>query len=512
MDTLTQMQIESYITLIACFMTFILALMSWMNRRHERINIAFSLLMINLAISELLSFKISLLNNVQDFRFWMKFSFLFNGLEIITIFYFVLVLTGYLNRMDEKILGIKLKHYFSGLVALMITGVFFQISTDFLSESYIMTESGKFDIEWSPFMYPIELIIIVLFYVIFTLLFRAYKREGKEIRKTFLKHQIIGIIIILASGPVLGITIPLLGFDSVPFVNFSIMIASVIFYLSINRYQFETIRELNIGLERKVEDRTRHLRETQAKLVQSEKMAALGRLVAGIAHEINNPVAAVLSSSSTSVKGLRKMESYVEESDSSADERLNKISGLIPLLKNSHQTIEGGSNRVANLVKRMKEFIQLDEPEMKVADMHEGIDSSIELFRNTVEEKITFHKRYGKTPAIRCYPAKLNQLYLQLFDNANKAHSKNITIRTISNSNHITIAVIDDGDGIPEEDLDKIFEPGYTRWSVGVGVGLGLSICYQIVQDHNGTIRVGSKVGEGTVVTVTLPIKPYKSS
>ena len=133
-------------------MTFILALMSWMNRRHERINIAFSLLMINLAISELLSFKISLLNNVQDFRFWMKFSFLFNGLEIITIFYFVLVLTGYLNRMDEKILGIKLKHYFSGLVALMITGVFFQISTDFLSESYIMTESGKFDIEWSPFM------------------------------------------------------------------------------------------------------------------------------------------------------------------------------------------------------------------------------------------------------------------------------------------------------------------------------------------------------------------------
>ena len=262
-------------------------------------------------------------------------------------------------------------------------------------------------------------------------------------------------------------------------------------------------------LERTNEDLSNaniELRLTQAQLVQSEKMASMGRFVAGMAHEFNNPISAVQSSSMNIRSCVAKLDKSVRELPDS--EQTTNINRLLSLLLQSEKVVTEGSSRVARIVAKMKSFVKLDEAERQMFDVNNCIDDTLAVFEQERKQDIEIIRELGELPRILCYPAKLNQLFLQLLSNANHAITSVgvIRIRTFTQPNEVVVEISDNGIGIPQDKMARIFDPGYTTWGVGVGVGLGLSIVHQIVQEHGGDIQVESGVGLGSTFRVLLPM------
>lgn len=250
------------------------------------------------------------------------------------------------------------------------------------------------------------------------------------------------------------------------------------------------------------------LRETQSQLVQSEKMAALGNLVAGIAHEINTPVGAINSMHNTAVRAVEKLKDFFLNSLPPELSEDRKLLGALKIIENSNGIIKSGTERVINIVRRLRSFARLDEAEVKEADIHEGLEDSLTLAHHELKHRVTVHKNFGDLPRISCYPGRLNQVFLNMIVNASQAIKEKgeITITTYRKDNKAYIEIKDTGVGIPKDNLKKIFDPGFTTKGVGVGTGLGLSICYRIIQDHQGEIKVESEVGKGTIFTIILPM------
>ncbi len=252
----------------------------------------------------------------------------------------------------------------------------------------------------------------------------------------------------------------------------------------------------------------RNLREAQTQVVQSQKMAALGRLVAGVAHEFNNPVGAVQSANNTLKLAVKKLDKLIDASDPGKAESMQPAASILSIIQNCQQVVEEGMQRVSSIVKRLRTFACLDEAEIQRVDIHENLKDTISILENELKPGISIRTRFAKLPDITCYPAKLNQLFLQLIRNSNQAFERSgeITVSTRILEESVQVVVSDTGRGIPEKNLNKIFDPGFTTWGVGVGVGLGLSICYQIVQEHHGKVEVESQVGKGSTFTVSLPL------
>ncbi|MDW8436647.1 MAG: ATP-binding protein [Chloroherpetonaceae bacterium] len=287
---------------------------------------------------------------------------------------------------------------------------------------------------------------------------------------------------------------------------------------------------LNSQLEQKVEERTAELRNAQTQLIQSEKMAALGQMVAGLAHEVNTPLAFV----KTNLEGMREFHKdlfkLVEESEKLCDalqrddldridEHFARLAEIQRHLKESNRIQDisdmlreslTGMDRIQELVINLKNFSRLDEAEYKYADIHAGIDSTLLIANNIIKNKAKVIKEYAPKVFAECYPAQLNQVFLNLITNAAQAieHSNGeIRIKTEVVDGYAVIRVSDNGKGIPKEHLNKIFEPFFTTKPVGQGTGLGLSICYQIIEKHHGSIKVESQVGVGTTFTIKIPTK-----
>ena len=252
------------------------------------------------------------------------------------------------------------------------------------------------------------------------------------------------------------------------------------------------------------------LNQTQALLVQSEKMASLGTMAAGVAHEINTPVGAVSSASDTSRRSIDKVIETIDEGRDLDDiKKDSKFKLALENLKNNNDVIVMASERITKIVKSLRSFARLDEAEFKEADIHEGLDSTLTLLHHKTKDKIEIVKDYGDLPQIQCYPHRLNQVFMNILNNASQAilDKGTIKIETSKKKNEIYVKIIDDGEGIKKEILKKIFDPGFTTRGVGVGTGLGLSISYNIIKDHNGEIKVKSEEGKGTEVIIILPIK-----
>jgi signal transduction histidine kinase len=279
----------------------------------------------------------------------------------------------------------------------------------------------------------------------------------------------------------------------------------------------------SLSLERRVTERTEdlarknrdlentllQLQEMQKQLVMQEKLASLGNLVAGVAHEVNNPTGAVNSAADVSLRCIEKLRRMLREAGAGDDiSRSAEFSGLLNVLNENNQLIVSAGKRIANLVKGLKNFARLDEADLQTADVHEGLESTLLLVHHEFKNRIEIHKEYGSLPQITCYPNQLNQVFMNLFLNAVHAIEGNgtLTIKTESTGAAIRVIISDDGKGIPPQHLEKIFEPGFTTKGVGVGTGLGLPISYTIIQKHSGTLQVKSSVGVGTVFTITLPI------
>ncbi|MBL0060829.1 MAG: ATPase [bacterium] len=251
------------------------------------------------------------------------------------------------------------------------------------------------------------------------------------------------------------------------------------------------------------------LQQTQAQLIHSEKMATIGMLVAGVAHEINSPIGALGSMHATLVKALEKLKCNLT-CDGADNSVLNdpNVAATLAIIDEANRVITNGTLRVTSIVRRLRSFARIDEAERTVANIHEGIEDTLTLIDHEIKHKIQITRRFGAIPSILCYPGQLNQVFLNLLVNSRQAmeNGGEISITTGVEKSCIRIDFADTGKGIAPELLDKVFEPGFTTKQVGVGTGLGLFIVRSIVQAHGGIITVKSEVDKGTTFTIFLPI------
>jgi len=252
------------------------------------------------------------------------------------------------------------------------------------------------------------------------------------------------------------------------------------------------------------------MQETQTQLLQTEKMAALGQLVAGIAHEINTPIGSINSNNDILIRSVGKIREFLSCAECPKEVREDpEVLKIMGILEDVNRNNHIACDRIMNIIRSLKNFARVDQVERKRVNIHEGIDSSLILVYHQLKNRIQVVKEYGDLPQIECYPSQLNQVFMNLLVNAEQAMPEKgtITIKTFRDGESVKVAIRDTGIGIPKENLSKIFDPGFTTKGVGVGTGLGLSICHKIIQDHHGKITVESEVGKGTTFTIALPIR-----
>ena len=264
------------------------------------------------------------------------------------------------------------------------------------------------------------------------------------------------------------------------------------------------------------------LQQTQAQLIQTEKMSSLGQMVAGIAHEINNPVSFIhgnithLQEYTQNIFDLLNLyqklypDSHPEIEDLMAEIDIDYIIYDLPKIISSMQM---GTERIQNIVLSLRNFSRLDETEVKPADLHEGINNTLLILSHKLKEGVEILKNYGDLPLVECYPAQLNQVFMNIIANSIDAmlesdtQPKKIVIQTEKVAeDKVMVKIRDNGPGIPPEIKDKIFDPFFTTKPVGKGTGLGLSISYQIIEKHRGKIEVISQPGKGTEFAIALPV------
>jgi two-component system NtrC family sensor kinase len=235
-------------------------------------------------------------------------------------------------------------------------------------------------------------------------------------------------------------------------------------------------------------------------------------LIAGLAHELNTPLGAIHSNNDTLSRAIDKLKDLlVQDGFSGQAENRQATARLIDILQDVSANTSLATERLIGIVSSLKTFAHLDEAELKKADIHEGIESTLTIIQHQLRDRITVVKEFGELPLVECYAGRMNQVFLNLLVNAAQAipDRGTIVIRTSRAGDSVRISVSDNGVGIPPENLAKIFSPGFTTKGVGVGTGLGLSICYRIVQEHHGTIDVKSGGGQ-TTFTIDLPLRQRK--
>lgn len=291
----------------------------------------------------------------------------------------------------------------------------------------------------------------------------------------------------------------------------------------------QQLNELYTSLEQKVKERTEaladanyQLKEAQAMMVHSEKMRSLGELVAGIAHEINNPInfihGNIMILQNYTDDLIKLIDFYEENSGTIPDDIKAKIKDLrkqIDLdflrddVKDLIKSCIEGTQRTKNIILDLKNFSRMEEQVLTQFDIPKEIDTTLNILNNKYKNRITVIKEYeDNLPKIEAYGGQLNQVFMNILDNAQGAMKETgtLTIKISTENQNVKIQFTDTGCGIPKENLSKVFDPFFTTKPVGKGTGLGMSISYKVISNHNGTIEVESEVGVGTTFTIKLPI------
>lgn len=257
------------------------------------------------------------------------------------------------------------------------------------------------------------------------------------------------------------------------------------------------------------------VRALKAQLFESEKMAALGNLVAGIAHEINTPVGAIGSMHSTLRAALAKLRTALEQRLAKPLEEDAQLSRLISIVEEANRVVADGVERVTTLVGRLRSFARRDEEARVATNLEEALEDTLALLHHELKYGIEVVRDYAGLPVVDCYPGQLKQVFLNLLVNARQAIGKRkgrITVATRRVDDTVEISITDDGPGIAAEHLPRLFDAGFTTKGVAVGTGLGLAICQQLVARHGGSIEVESESCQGASFTVVLPWSPAPAS
>jgi two-component system, NtrC family, sensor kinase len=304
--------------------------------------------------------------------------------------------------------------------------------------------------------------------------------------------------------------------------------------LAVDRAEsFQTIEELSRGLEDKVRVRTeqlrtaneelqaayRELQATQLQLVQREKMASVGQLVAGVAHELNNPIGFVYSNVSTLEDFVRRLRGMLEayraaplapedQARLQGQWEARKVDYALKYLDSMIQGIKEGAERARKIVRDLRVFARTQDDVWQPVDLHEEIESSLTLLNHLLKDRVTVHRKFGELPEVECIRSQVDQVFLNLLANAAQAipGPGAITIETCREGDAAVVSIADTGPGIAPDALGRVFDPFFTTKPVGEGTGLGLSISYEIVTKHGGEIRAENAPDGGAVFTVRIPL------
>jgi len=279
-----------------------------------------------------------------------------------------------------------------------------------------------------------------------------------------------------------------------------------------------SLRERNVELE----VANRRLAEAHNQLLQSEKLASVGQLAAGIAHEINNPIAFVHSNLHSLDGYTRDIFSLLDAYEAAGEpasaqlQQLKRAANVgflredIPTLINESSD---GLTRVEKIIRDLREFTNIDKSERQLVDVHDALERTLSVAAHQIRPKADILREFGQVPLIECLPAQINQVFLALLVNAAQAIDTHgtITIGTGADDDQLWVRIADSGKGIAPEHLGRIFDPFFTTKPIGTGMGLGLSVAYSIVQQHGGSIEAHSEPGRGAVFTVRLPTRCARS-
>jgi signal transduction histidine kinase len=265
-----------------------------------------------------------------------------------------------------------------------------------------------------------------------------------------------------------------------------------------------TIYALHTGMAYTLLRISEEREEMQDQLILQEKMASLGSLVAGIAHEINSPVGTLQSATDVVTRCVNRIESLFAEG-----QPLEDVSKALKILKENTELIAVAGGRIANMVRSLRNFARLDEAEYQRANLHEDLESTLTLLEGALKNRIMVVKEFQAIPELFCFPGQLNQVFMSLLQNATEAIEGPGTIRisTFARDDFVHIQISDSGSGIAPEKLKRIFDFAFSEKGSRVKMRSGLVTAYSIVQRHRGNIAVESRLGEGSTFTVRLPIR-----
>ena len=513
------MNLFSVPMLISGILCALLSVITWLFRRRENLNRVFSFFTLTLAIDSFAFFIWFQFGSLENIFTWMRITFSAGFLVPTGLILFFFAFTGYDKRMDAKILGIKVRHFRVSSLLIVTVCMLLSLFTNLLIR-VSETPEDIWDLEFGPvgkFMFPL---FAIIFIYLFTMVFKGYRITDNKPQKRFILLLAVGtgMWILLGYGGAALFPVSSQVWNSISYLGTVLM--AIFYFVAILNYQSDKVYELNLNLERKVEDRTQQLeqknseleetlnklKQMQKQVIVQEKMATLGQLVAGLTHEINTPISAIRSMNDTKSKASMKLQTALENIAPDSAGKDHEIRKVMEVILKSDQLIDQGTERLHEIMKNLKNFARLDEAEMIVADIHEGLDSVLALIRHDLLTNIEVVREYSEIPPFVCYARKLNQVFFNILKNACQAieDKGRITITTSLKKNMVHVAIRDTGKGIKQDDLESIFDPSFTSKGSVVRTSLGLSICYQIIQEHQGKITVESQPGKGSVFTVIL--------
>lgn len=523
---------------------------------------------------QLISFYIGImaalfLYNIAIYILVRSKVYIYYSIYIISVLLAQLALLGYAfeliwpNSMWMADRGLLLTSVFVGVMALIFAKKFLQVSNHKKLDIGIIALIVLYAIytliiliDPSKFNYTLIQItaLLVSFYLLYVSLYIYYIAGNKEAVFFLIAWTIFLIGVFIYALKDLGI---------LPYNNFTVYtmpvgsaIEGILLSLALaNRInvlqkekeiaqqeQIETIQNQADVLELMVTERTseltksneelsitlKNLKEAQTQLVGAEKMASLGQLTAGVAHEINNPINFVTSNVNPLRRDIEDLQLVLNkyESIQPDDELKSKLEEIEKIKKEIDidyvreeinillNGIQDGADRTAAIVKGLRNFSRMDEDILKKTNIIEGIESTLTLLNSSIKNNIIVEKQYDEVVEIECYPGKLNQLFMNVLNNAihaiddmgYKNKEGKILIKVSVENGNVIISIKDNGGGIPENIKQKIFDPFFTTKPVGKGTGLGLSIVYSIVKEHNGKVKIDSEIGKGTEFIFTFPV------